>query len=113
MAQPQPGELDGDLPGPPVAGLADPLLMVDPTAAPGRGGQPEIAAQLAPVLEVLPEQLAGQDGGDDRADTLQALQQGGGLADLTGSGLAAERSDLLAQQPQTGVLRSEEHTSEL
>src|SRR3546814_6302939 len=45
MAQPQPGELDGDLPGPPVAGLADPLLMVDPTAAPGRGGQPEIAAQ--------------------------------------------------------------------
>src|SRR3546814_4186001 len=35
-----------------------------PTAAPGRGGQPEIAAQLAPVLEVLPEQLAGQAGGD-------------------------------------------------
>src|SRR3546814_19753051 len=82
MAQPQPGELDGDLPGPPVAGLAAPLLMVDPTAAPGRGGQPEIAAPLAPVLEVLPEQPAGPAGGEDRADTPQALHPGGGLPDL-------------------------------
>ena len=52
MLQPQPGQLDGNLAGPFVAGFADALFAPARPAVVGRAGEPEITADLAAVVEV-------------------------------------------------------------
>src|ERR1700732_3563434 len=51
MSYPQPGEFDRELAGPPVAGLADALLAAAGAAVVRCAGEPEIAADLAAIVE--------------------------------------------------------------
>src|SRR6185295_13155114 len=74
MPQPQPGQLDRLKAGARIAGLADALLAIDAAAAPWTWRQSAIGGDLAPVVEVLAEQLAGQRGGEGRAERLEPLQ---------------------------------------
>src|SRR5471030_2694704 len=72
--KPEPGELDGGMPCPSVAGLADALLAMG--GATGEGGRIETAkgGELATVVEVAIEDLVLQDAGDFRADGTQFLK---------------------------------------
>ena len=60
MAQPQPGELDRERAGTAVAGFADALLAPALAAVVRRAGQPEIAADLAAIVEGAIEYLVDQ-----------------------------------------------------
>src|SRR5262245_23799006 len=55
VLQPKPRQLDCHVAYPPIASLADPLVMFDPATAPRAGRQPGIGPDLAPVDKVLPE----------------------------------------------------------
>src|SRR5215204_5024665 len=55
MSQPQPGELDRLVARARIARLADPLLAVGPSAAPRARREPDVAGDLAPIVEVLVE----------------------------------------------------------
>ena len=57
VPQPEPGHLNRFSGGAGVARLADPLFAVDPPAAPWTGREPEIARDLAPIAEVLVQDL--------------------------------------------------------
>src|SRR5262245_51600821 len=60
MLQPQPGQLDGGMAGASIAGLADPLIAIDAAAEPWACAQPEVAADLPAIAEVLVEDLIHQ-----------------------------------------------------
>src|SRR5262249_61127593 len=74
MAKPEPGQFDRLVARPPIAGLADALLAIDAAALPGARRQSAIAGDLAPVAEVLVEQLVHQRRGEGRAERLEPLQ---------------------------------------
>src|SRR4051794_7725950 len=76
VLQPEPGQLDGDPPRAPVAGLADALVLVDLAALPGARLQAEVGRDLAAVGEVAVEHLARQEVRRGRADPAQLGEQG-------------------------------------
>src|SRR4249920_4170726 len=67
MPQPQPGQFDRGAAGARIARLANPLVAIGSAALPWTGRQPEIARDLAPVVEVLVERLLGQRRRERRA----------------------------------------------
>src|SRR5215207_4864755 len=71
MSQPQPGELDRLVARARIARLADPLLAVGPSAAPRARREPDVAGDLAPIVEVLVEHLVGQCPRERRTETLE------------------------------------------
>src|SRR5213083_1259873 len=75
MQQPQPGELDRLVAGARIARLADPLLALDPAAAPRTGHQSAVAGDLAPIAEVLVEHLVHEGGREHRAEALEPEQE--------------------------------------
>src|SRR6202158_4748315 len=74
VPEPQPGELDRELASAPVAGLADALLAVALAAVVGCSGEPEIAADLAAVVERAIESLVQQLPPADRSAALEVDQ---------------------------------------
>src|SRR6266850_17292 len=74
MTEPQPGDLDRRLASAAVAGFADALFAHAVAAVVGRSGQPDIAADLAAVVEVAIEYFVDQSLPADRADTLEGCQ---------------------------------------
>jgi len=110
MAQPEPGQFDRLVARPPVTGLADALLAIDAAALPGTGRQSAIAGDLAPVAEVLVEQLVHQRRGEGRAERLEPLQARSPLRHRSrnGTGLCSlclfQRRNLLAYHGQARVL---------
>src|ERR1700754_5086828 len=110
MAKPEPCEFDRFVAGPMIARLADPLLAIDAATLPGTLWQAAIAGDLAPVAEVLVEQLIHQrraEGGADRLDPQQAILP---LCHRRRKGKRSchlrllERRQLLADQHQPRVL---------
>src|SRR5262249_54597379 len=75
-AQPQPGQFDRLAAGAPVARLADPLFAAGRAAAPGAWRQPDVAADLAAVVEVLVQRLVDQRPGRCQAQALELAQLG-------------------------------------
>src|SRR5712692_9313733 len=111
MASPQPSQLDGCRARSRVAGLADALLALAGATVERRAGQAEVAADLAPILEVAEEHLADQRLAADRPHALevdQLVDLGGhraGLGCLAGRcRLGLDLGDLLLDQQQSGVL---------
>src|SRR5215831_4080610 len=110
MAEPKPGQFDCLVASTPIACLADALLAVDAATLPGTGRQSAIAGDLAPVAEVLVEQLIHQCCGEGWAERLEPLQQVSPLGHRRGNsrGLRGlhllQRRKLFTHQHQPRVL---------
>src|SRR6266481_436249 len=74
MAEPQPGDLDRHRASAAVAGFADALFAHAVAAVVGRSSQPDIAADLAAVVEVAIEHFMDQSLPADGADTFEHRQ---------------------------------------
>src|SRR5947199_6788159 len=114
MSQPQPGQLDRFVACARITGLADPLLMVGRSAAPRTGRQAAIAGDLAPIAEVLIEDLVGQRRRKHRTQAFEPKQQGAAPRHLCRGGWRIransrlrERFKLLPHQHQPGMLALE------
>src|SRR5207245_11257312 len=77
VAKPQPGELDGKLTGAGVAGFADALVALAGPAVVGGPGQPDIAADLAAIVEGTIEHLIDQPLPADHADAFEVGEHHG------------------------------------
>src|SRR3954469_9163532 len=75
MLQPQPGQLHGCASGARIAGLADALVAIGAATLPWTGCQPEIARNLAPIVEVLIKYFSAQRRRECRAKAFEALQE--------------------------------------
>src|SRR5208282_4127676 len=71
MGDPQPGEFDGELAGAVVAGFADALVAPALAAVVGHPDEPEIAADLAAIVERAIEHFIDQPLPADRADAFE------------------------------------------
>ena len=106
VTQPQPGELDESFAGPRVPGSPDPPVPVHWSALVQHGRDPDIAAELAAVVNVAGEHLACEHGGEGRANPAQAGESRGLLARRVGgrSGLLRllrlDLADQLQRQPE-------------
>src|SRR5882672_6055065 len=111
VPKPQPGELDREFAGAPVAGFADALVAPAVAAVVRRAGEPEIAAKLAAIVEGAVEYLADQLLSADRADAFEvdelhdpSLERAGCGGAQLGLALGFERRQLLVEQREPLVL---------
>ncbi len=72
MPEPRPSRLDHDMANPAVAGLGNALAASALAAVIGAGCQADRAGDLAPVSKPPVIDLTSENGGGDRANTIQA-----------------------------------------
>src|SRR5580658_5422530 len=77
MSDPQPGEFDGELSGAMITGFADALVALAVPAIVGHPDQPEVAADLAAIVEGAIEYFIDQPLPADRADALELSEAHG------------------------------------
>src|SRR5712691_7529672 len=111
VSDPQPGELDGELAGAAVAGFADALIALAGATVVGRPGQPDIAADLAAIVERAVEHFIDQPLSADHGDAFELGEHHGlGLpraflrGPQLGPALAFDRLQLPVQQAKPLVL---------
>src|SRR6516164_5196950 len=92
IAHPEPGELEGSVAGPGIAGSADALLAHRLAAVVRGAGEAEIGAELTPVAEVAVEDLVDQEGRPGWSHAFEPQQQGDLGLRRTGLGLLDRRA---------------------
>ena len=105
VAQPQPGELDRQRAGAPVARFADALIAMAVPTVVGGIGQPDKTADLAAIVERAVKHLVHQLAPADHADAPEIDQMIDLLLDRPtrwrshfGSALGLERDEVLLHQ---------------
>src|SRR5438132_3646362 len=111
VSDPQPGELDGELAGAAVAGFADALIRRGGATVVGRPTQPDMAADLAAIVEVAIEHFIDQPLSAHHGDAFELGEHHGlGLpraflrGPQLGPALAFDRLQLPVQQAKPLVL---------